>query len=153
MAIDERAPGAAGHDHWERDGFTVSTDPERIDREATVAFLAEAYWAKGTPRELLFRSIDNALVFGLYDPGGAQVGFARVVTDYARFAWLSDVFVLEGHRGRGLGAWLVEVVTSYAPLSRVQRFLLATADAHRLYEPFGFRALPEPHHFMVKENL
>ncbi len=143
---------AAAHHEWRRGGFTISTEPGRVDRELTAAFLAQSYWAKGTSREALLRSIDNALVFGLYDGGGAQVGFARVVTDWARFAWLSDVFVLERHRGQGLGTWLMEVVTGYPPLAGIQRFLLATADAHGLYRPFGFEPLPDPGHFMLKSN-
>lgn len=93
----------------ERDGYIVSDDPAKLDLDLVCGFLAGSYWARDTPRETIRRSIENSRAFGLYR-GGEQAGFARAVTDYARFAYLADVFVLEAHRGRGLGAWLVECV-------------------------------------------
>jgi GNAT superfamily N-acetyltransferase len=120
-----------------RDGYEISTDPARLDRGAIHAFLRTSYWSPGIERDLVDRGIDNSLAFGLYDPAGAQAGFARVVTDRARFGWLADVFVLPEHRGRGLGVWLVETVLSHADLAGL-RLLLATRDAHTLYERFGF---------------
>ena len=123
------------------DGYVVSDDPARLDRDAIFAFLKTSYWAAGVPREAVDGSIDGSLPFGLYAPGGALAGFARVVTDGVRFAWLADVFVLEPHRGRGLGVWLVETVLGrpeFAPIS----WKLATADAHSLYERFGFERIP-----------
>jgi GNAT superfamily N-acetyltransferase len=123
---------------WHRDGYCVSTDPARLDREAIWAFLQTSYWAAGVPREAIERSFENSLVFGLYDPRGEQAGFARAVTDRARFAWLGDVFVLEPHRGTGLGVWLVECILSHPDLAGT-RIVLGTADAHGLYERFGFR--------------
>ena len=152
MPVEGPPPEARATGVWRRDGFTISTHPDRIDRDLTVSFLAASYWARGIPRELLLRSIDNALVFGLYDTDGGQVGFARVVTDYARFAWLSDVFVLDAYRGRGLGKWLIEVVTTFPPIRDLRMFLLATADAHALYERFGFAVPDEPGQFMRKQN-
>lgn len=123
---------------WRRDdGYTISTDTARVDRQVVWEFLRTSYWAKDIAFERLSKSMDNSLVFGLTDPGGAQAGFARAVTDRARFAWLSDVFVLEAHRGRGLGVWLVETMMSHPELADL-RIMLGTADAHGLYSRFEF---------------
>jgi GNAT superfamily N-acetyltransferase len=120
-----------------RDGYLISTDPGLLDREAIWSFLRTSYWSPGIAREVVDRGIDNSLVFGLYDAAGAQAGFARAVTDRARFAWLADVFVLGEHRGRGLGVWLVETVIAHPDVAGL-RLMLATADAHGLYARFGF---------------
>ncbi|HWH10838.1 MAG TPA: GNAT family N-acetyltransferase [Solirubrobacteraceae bacterium] len=120
-----------------RDGYTISTDPARLDRGAIWRFLRSAYWSPGVSREVVERAIDNSLVFGLYSADGSQAGFARVVTDSARFAWLADVFVIEGHRGAGLGVWLVETIVEHPGLDSL-RLVLGTADAHGLYARFGF---------------
>ena len=126
---------------WTRGGYTISCDQARLDLEVIYAFLSgESYWAQGRSRERVERSVANSLPFGLYK-GEAQVGFARVVTDYATFAWLADVFVLDSERGRGLGLWLVETVMSHPRLRGVRRWLLATRDAQGLYRRFGFRDL------------
>jgi GNAT superfamily N-acetyltransferase len=125
---------------WHRYGYSVSTDPTLLDREAIWSYLRTSYWATGVPRAAIERSFENSLVFGLYDPRGDQAGFARAVTDHARFAWLGDVFVLEPHRGRGLGVWLVECALGHPDLADA-RIVLGTADAHGLYERFGFRAV------------
>lgn len=122
------------------DGYAISTDRERLDRRAVHAFLTTAYWSPGIPFEWVDRAIDRSLPFGLYGPEGAQAGFARVVTDGAGFAYLADVFVLDGHRGRGLGKWLVAAVLEHPDLTAARRIVLATADAHSLYERFGFRS-------------
>ena len=123
---------------WRRDdGYTISTDPDRVDRHAVWEFLRTSYWSPGIEFEQVSQGIDNSLVFGLADPSGAQAGFARAVTDRTRFAWLADVFVLESHRGRGLGVWLVQTVLRHPDLARL-RILLGTADAHGLYARFGF---------------
>ncbi len=121
-----------------RDGYVISTDPGRLDRDAIWGFLRTTYWATDVPRDVVDRSIEHSLAFGLYAPEGEQAGFARVVTDRARFAWLADVFVLPAHRGKGLGVWLVEAVLAHRELAGLS-FVLATADAHGLYERFGFR--------------
>jgi len=121
-----------------RDGYCISTDAARLDREVIWRFLQTTYWSPDIERDVVERGIDNSLVFGLFAPGGEQAGFARVVTDWARFAWLADVFVLEAHRGRGLGVWLAETVVNHAQLGSL-RIVLATANAHGLYERFGFR--------------
>lgn len=115
----------------------ISTDKELLDTNAIHRFLSEnAYWAKGRAREVVQRSIDNSLCFGAY-ADGRQVGFARVVTDYATFGWLADVFVVEAHRGQGVGKALVQAVGDHPDLQGV-RLLLATKDAHKLYAQYGF---------------
>jgi GNAT superfamily N-acetyltransferase len=121
-----------------RDGYVICTDPGRLDRDAIWRFLRTTYWAADVPRGVVERSIEHSLVFGLYGPKGEQAGFARVVTDRARFALLADVFVLPAHRGKGLGVWLVEAVLAHRELAGLS-FVLATADAHGLYERFGFQ--------------
>jgi GNAT superfamily N-acetyltransferase len=125
-------------DQARRDGYEISTDPDRLDRETIHAFLRTAYWSPGIEREVVDRGIDGSIPFGLYGPDGEQAGFARAVTDGATFAWIADVFVLEPHRGRGLGVWLVEAVLAHPEVSGVRRVMLGTADAHGLYERFGF---------------
>lgn len=122
---------------WHLDGYVISTDPALVDRAAVWAFLTTSYWAKGVSREVVDRSIENSLVFSMTAPDGAQAGFARAVTDQARMAWIADVFVLESHRGRGLGVWLVRTVVEHPALEGLS-LILATADAHGLYERFGF---------------
>jgi GNAT superfamily N-acetyltransferase len=135
---------------WRRDGYLISTDPGRLDREAIWRFLRTAYWSPNVPRAVVERSIQHSLVFGLYAPDGDQAGFARAVTDRATFAWLGDVFVLEPHRRKGLGVWLVETILSHPDLRGVRKILLATADAHGLYERFGFGRI-DPERMMALE--
>ena len=132
-----------------RDGYEISTDDSRLDRTLIHRFLRDdSYWARGIPREIMDRAIDHSLCFGLYDGDGRQVGFARAVTDRAAIAYLADVFVLAQHRGRGLGKWLIETVLAHPDLQGLRRFFLGTADAHALYERFGFRPLAEPGRMM-----
>ena len=126
-----------------RDGFTVSTDPARLDLDAIHAFLATSYWAEGIPREILERALRGSLCFGLYE-GERQVGLARVITDAATFAYLCDVYVLPEMRGRGLGKWLIECVMEHPDLQGLRRFSLVTRDAHELYRPFGFTEIQSP---------
>ena len=122
---------------WTRGEYTISTDPGRLDLTMIHGFLARSYWAEGRPRERVALSIRHSVPFGLYDASG-QVGFARVVTDHVVAAYLSDVFVVEAHRGRGLGKWLVEVVLGAPELQGIRRWILGTRDAHGLYRRFGF---------------
>jgi len=122
---------------WTRGEYVISTDPRRLDVALVHEFLARAYWSVGLPRDVFERALAHSLAFGLYGPAG-QVGFARIVTDHATFAYLADVFVLEAFRGRGLGKWLVEVAVTLPELQGLRRWLLATADAHELYRRFGF---------------
>jgi len=130
------------------DEYEISTDPARIDRPLVHEFLTnESYWARGIPRDVVDRCIENSLCFGLYREA-EQVGFARVVTDRAAIAYLGDVFVVTGHRGRGLGKRLVETVMAHPDLQGLRRFMLGTEDAHSLYERFGFRSLANPERMM-----
>ncbi len=135
--------------------FTISTDRTRLDRDVIHTWLGErSYWAKGVPRDVVDRSIEHSLCFGVYE-GGTQIGFARVVTDYATFAWLADVFILETHRGRGLSKRLVQFIVAHPALQDLRRFLLGTLDAHGLYAQSGFQPLAHPERFMEvhKPNL
>lgn len=134
---------------WRREAFTISTDPDRLDRPLIHEFLSASYWAKGIPRETVDRSIEGAICFGLYDDG-RQVGFARVITDGATFAYLADVFVLESHRGRGLAAWLMESILAHPDLQNLRRWMLLTRDAHPLYRKVGFTDLAHPERVMEK---
>jgi GNAT superfamily N-acetyltransferase len=118
--------------------FTISTDPDRIDAAAVHAVLRETYWAAGVSRDTVETAIRHSLCFGLYDPAGAQAGFARLVTDHATFAWLADVYILETHRGLGLGKALIAAVVAHPSAHAVRRILLATRDAHGLYRQYGF---------------
>lgn len=134
---------------WSRDGFTISTDPARIDLDVVHGFLAASYWAEGIPREVVQRSIEHSLCFGLYR-GDRQIGFARVITDRATFAYLGDVFVLEAFRGRGLARWLLEVVQSHPELQGLRRWVLLTRDAHALYRHAGWSSLAAPDRYMER---
>lgn len=127
---------------WRQGGYAISTDPERLDRGVIHGFLSASYWAKGIPRKVVDRSIEGALCFGLYE-GDTQVGFARVITDRATFAYLADVFVVESHRGRGLAAWLMKTIMGHPELEGLRRWILMTRDAHGLYRKFGFRELAD----------
>ena len=134
---------------WQRGQYTISTDTARLNLGVVHGFLRGSYWAKDIPEEVIRRSIEHSLPFGVYE-GAAQVGFARVVTDRATFAYLCDVFVIESHRGRGLAKWLVGVVIAHPELQGLRRWLLATKDAHRLYRQFGFTELDRPEIFMER---
>jgi GNAT superfamily N-acetyltransferase len=124
---------------WRRGDDSISTDPGRLDLDLVHRFLSEeAYWSPGVSRQTVVRSIEHSIVFGLYH-GTEQIGFARVVTDRAAIAYLADVFVLSEHRRRGLGKWLIETVLSHPDLQGLRKVFLGTADAHSLYERFGFR--------------
>jgi GNAT superfamily N-acetyltransferase len=131
--------------------ITVDTDKRRLDVERIHAFLTESYWAKGIPLDVVCRSIEGSLCFGLYD-GDEQVGFARVVSDGATFAYLADVFVLDSHRGRGLGKLLVSAVLAHPELQGLRRWVLATRDAHGLYVQHGFAPLSNPQRFMERHD-
>jgi GNAT superfamily N-acetyltransferase len=132
--------------------YLISTDPTRLDLDAIHSYLSgESYWARGRAREVTVRGVENSLPFGVYRDR-SQVGFARVVTDYATFAWLADVYVLETARGHGLGKALVQAVVEHPALRDLPRFVLATLDAHGLYEGFGFRRLHGDERFMAIEH-
>ena len=134
---------------WTRDGYTISDDPARVDVDAVHRYLSEeSYWAPGVPREVVERSIKWSLPFGLYAPDGSLAGFARAVTDRAVFAYVADVFVLDAHRGRGLGMWLMEALVGHPDLQGLRRWVLYTEDAHGLYERFGFEPGRTPERYM-----
>ncbi len=132
---------------WRRGEHLISTDRSRLNLGIIHDFLSTSYWASGVPEDVVRRSVENSLVFGVYR-SEEQVGFARVVTDYATFAYLADVFVLEAHRGQGLGKWLIEVILSHPDLWGLRRWLLATGDAHELYRKYGFAELAQAGIFM-----
>lgn len=139
--------------HIERDdGYTITTDPARVDLDAVHAELTRSYWSPGIPRDVVARGIANSIAFSLLAPNGAQAGFARVVTDRASYAYLGDVYVAGPHRGKGLGKWLVATVLEHPDLQGVRRFALATADAHGLYERFGFAPADDPGKHMFRDR-
>ncbi|MGA9389558.1 MAG: GNAT family N-acetyltransferase [Candidatus Sulfotelmatobacter sp.] len=133
---------------YRRGEFLISTRRERLDLDVVHGFLTNCYWAKGIPREVVARSMEHSLCFGIYDGDGAQVGFARVISDFATFAYIGDVFVLESQRGRGLGKWLIECITRHPALQNLRRWVLMTRDAHGLYSQFGFTPLKAPERCM-----
>ncbi|HEX4468961.1 MAG TPA: GNAT family N-acetyltransferase [Gemmatimonadaceae bacterium] len=122
---------------WVRGECVISTDRQRLDIDVVHGYLASSYWASGMPRAVLERGIENSLTFGIYHRD-RQAGFARVITDLATYAYLSDVFVLEAYRGQGLSKWLVECILAHPDLQGLRRFALFTRDAEGLYERYGF---------------
>jgi len=145
---------AAANDLSFRNGeFEISTDPARIDLAFVHGFLASSYWAKGVPMEIMQRAIRHSICFGIYlYQRPQQVGFARVVTDRATFAYLADVFVVESHRGKGLSKWLMECIKAHPDLQGLRRWSLITRDAHGLYRQFGFAPLANPDRWMELHN-
>ena len=134
----------------ERAGYVISTDATLLNLLAIHDFLCNhAYWAKGIPLATVQRALENSLCFGLYQDT-QQVGLTRIITDRATYAYLCDVYVLDGHRGRGLARWLMECVTQHPDLQGLRRMFLGTRDAHSLYAQFGFVALTEPERYMAK---
>jgi GNAT superfamily N-acetyltransferase len=135
------------HHLWSQGDYEISTDPARIDAVMVHEFLTNSYWAKGIPLETVRRSIENSIAFGVYH-GQKQVGFARIISDCATFAYLADVFILPAYRGRGLSRWLMECVASHPDLQGLRRWMLATKDAHALYAKFGFTPIKPPNTWM-----
>ena len=129
-------------------GINISTSHDDLDIELIHSFVANSYWAKNIPFSTLQKSIDNSLVFGAYANDGRQVGFARVISDKATFAYLSDVFVIEKYRGQGISKQLMENISSHPDLQGLRRFMLATSDAHGLYSQFGFKSVENPEKLM-----
>lgn len=130
------------------DAYEISTDPARLDLGAVHAYLTRSYWSAGIPRDVVERAAANSLCFGVYHATEGQVGFARVVTDHATFAYLCDVYVLEAHRGRGLSKRLMAAISAHPDLQGLRRFMLGTKDAHGLYSQFGFTPLANPSRMM-----
>ena len=134
----------------EKDGITISSDPAWLDVDLVHRFLVqESYWARERTLEQTRTAIENSICFGVYD-SGRQIGFARVVSDKATFAYIGDVFVIESHRGRGLSKWLMQVIVDHPDLQGLRRWVLATRDAHSLYEQFDFAPLRFPERWMEK---
>lgn len=133
-------------------GFYISTDKAKLDTVIIFDYLSnQSYWAKGRSMETIEKSIKNSLCFGVYNSVNNQVGFARVVSDYAVFAWLMDVFILPTYQGKGLGKLLMQEITTHQDLLPVKKWGLGTRDAHGLYEQFGFRPLAKPENMMEFE--
>lgn len=128
-------------------GFSISSDKTKFDFEVIHEFLSGAYWARGIPKELIRKSVENSLSFGLFFQD-KQIGLARVITDYTTFAYVADVFVLEAYRKLGLSKWLMKTILGHPDLQRLRRWLLATRDAHGLYSQFGFKPVKNPERFM-----
>jgi len=139
------------HPEHRREEFLVTTDPARLDLDFIHGYLTRSYWSEGISREIVERGIANSLCFGVYE-GDKQIGFARVITDYATFAYLADVFIIESHRGKGLSKFLMESIINDARLQGLRRWVLGTRDAHRLYSKYGFTPLAKPDRFMEVHN-
>ncbi len=131
--------------------YVISTDPARLDLVVVHGFLTRSYWATGIPAATVQAAIDHSLAFGIYE-GDQQVGFARVITDSATFAYLADVFVIESHRGQGLSKWLLACILAHPDLQGLRRVLLATRDAHGLYAQYGFQPLRAPDRWMERHD-
>jgi N-acetylglutamate synthase and related acetyltransferases len=136
---------------WRKDEYLLSTDKSKIDVEAVHLFLSRSYWARNIPLEVVQKSIDNSLCFAIYQQQ-RLVGFARVISDFATFAYLADVFILPGERGKGLSKWLMEIIMDHPQLRGLRRFTLATRDAHGLYAQFGFTLFDKPERWMQKHD-
>ncbi|MEM1120408.1 MAG: GNAT family N-acetyltransferase [Bacteroidota bacterium] len=129
--------------------FSISTDQAKLDYTTIHSYLKDAYWCKNIPMEIVQKSIKGSLCFGVYHRD-KQVGFARVVSDFATFAYLADVFILPNYQGQGLGKFLIQTIMDYPDLQEIRTFSLATKDAHGLYTQFGFKPLAEPEKRMLK---
>ena len=137
---------------WQKGEYTISDERERLDLGLVHRFVSEeSYWGQGRSLEVVRRSVEGSKPFGIYR-GQEMVGFARVVTDYATFAWVADVFVTVEHRGRGLSKWLMETILAHPELQGFRRWVLATKDAHGLYRQFGFRELRRPERWMERPD-
>jgi len=129
--------------------FTISTDKSKINIDYVHEFLSNSYWSPGVPLETVKKAMENSLCFGVYNNNNKQFGYARMITDYATFAYMADVFIDEKFRGKGLGKWLVEVMMAHPALQGLRRVMLATKDAHKLYEQCGFTSISNPERYMV----
>lgn len=128
--------------------YHISSSTDDMDVTVIHKFIAQSYWAKGIPLAIMETAIQNSLCFGIFTADNKQVAFARMITDKATFAYLSDVFVLDEHKGKGLSKWLMKEILSHSALQGIRRMVLATSDAHGLYQQFGFKALGSPTLFM-----
>ena len=138
-------------EEWRRGPFSISDDAARLDLDFIHGYITASYWANGRSFDAVCRSIEGALALGLYD-GEEQVGFARVITDYATLAHLADVFVIDAHKGKGLGKWLIGCALDHPRVRSIRKWTLATSDAHGLYERYGFKPLSDPQSIMERLN-
>jgi GNAT superfamily N-acetyltransferase len=137
---------------WHNGDYSISTDKSKLDIAIIYTYLSQdSYWAEQIPVGIVQRSIENSLCFGLYQKG-LQVGFARIISDFATFAYLADVFVLPEHRGKGLSKWMMQVIMDLPDLQGLRRFLLTTRDAHGLYSQFGFTPYAQPERLMTRND-
>jgi GNAT superfamily N-acetyltransferase len=136
---------------WKKNDYLISTDKSKINIDLVHDFLFKSYWAEGIPTDTVSRSIENSLCFGVYHDN-EFIGFARVISDFATFAYLGDVFILSSHRGKGLSKWLMEIIMNHPELQGLRRFTLATRDAHSLYAQFGFKPFDRPERWMEKHD-
>ena len=132
---------------YKKEKYSITTDKSKIDISVVHCFLTTSYWSEKISVEIVQKSIDNSLCFGVYSEN-KQIGFARVISDYATFAYLADVFIIDEERGKGLSKWLMECILSHHKLQGLRNFCLLTRDAHTLYERFGFKNIAEPKNFM-----
>lgn len=132
------------------EGFKISNHPDDMDLDFVHDFISKSYWAENIPKATMLKAMTNSLCFGLFKEAGEQVGFARMITDYATFAYLVDVFILKPYQGRGLGQWFVSNILAYPELQGLRRINLSTRDAHGLYEKLGFTSLSSPENMMEK---
>lgn len=132
--------------------YNISTDKAKLNIHIIHDFISNhSYWGKGRSFDVVKKSIDNSMSFGVYYKN-EMIGFARVVTDYATFGWIADVFILPDHQGKGLSKWLMEIILSHPELKAFRRWVLATKDAHELYRKFGFRQLNKPNRWMERPD-
>ncbi|TMI78779.1 MAG: GNAT family N-acetyltransferase [Bacteroidetes bacterium] len=136
---------------WRKDDYVLSTDTSKIDIKTVHGFLSRSYWAEEIPMEIVRRGIENSLCFAIYHRE-MLAGFARVISDFATFAYLADVFILPTHRGKGLSKWLIQSILDHPQLQGLRRFTLATRDAHRLYAQFGFKPFARPDRWMERHD-
>jgi GNAT superfamily N-acetyltransferase len=134
-------------------GYLISDDPARLDPDAIHAYLSRSYWASRRPLGVIATSLANSLCIGIYTAERAQIGFARVISDYATFAYLCDVYVLEDHRGQGLAKAALRFINAHPRLQNLRRFHLVTQDAHGLYRQFGFTPIMHPERHMERRTL
>jgi GNAT superfamily N-acetyltransferase len=143
-----------GMSEWRKDGFLVTTDRKSFQIDRVHRFLsAEAYWCLGIPKRTVEKAMEGSLCFGLFTSNGDQIGLARVITDYATFAWICDVYVEKDYRGKGLSKWMIDCLMNHPDMAGLRRVCLATRDAHELYSRFGFQVTKTPGYWMeIKDN-
>lgn len=138
---------------WTRNGYTMSSDRTRIDMDVVFDFISnQSYWAQGVSRDRVERTVNGSLVLGIYTEAGEMIGFGRAVTDCASFAYLMDIFVVPEHRGKGLATWFAEAIREHPDMKLVNKWMLATRDAHKVYERAGFSMPANPEWIMQIHN-